>query len=417
MKKMNLSFHRFCGKTFVKQIQLYVVLLTLGAGILGLSGCQETTNNPTSPIVGPSSPTPSPTPIEPDNPKEEMSSSNAGGCDNYADHPDDPSIKVLKVDGSPVTVTMECAGDVDWYKIELVHVPVKLDILLHDIPDGRDFDLILYDSQRYELENGRSAQSGSYDEKLSLSVDDATLYLQIYSFSGRGEAELTVTAEGMVGRGSGDGTSDDGGEGDQLTYEGVLSTHFWSYPRGNLSDVLERSVETVVERSLFCRLSDSDISGTLTIGNYAHVERDLLEAVDYIDGWALVVFNGSKSLLDTLKLTIRVTIVDESGLEVQVSAPIEMDIQGDEYFVSGEGDNVYYFSQTYGDLFGKSRRDLQIFSGVVGESGEQTSRSIFEQQIEIEWQVEDNDGRVCSGQEVGKRIADFKLGNFLFSLM
>ena len=431
MKKMYPLSPHFLGKTFVRQIQLYALLLAFCAGMLGLPGCQRTTNGPTSPAVDISSPSPSPVPAEPENPeKGETPSSSTGSCDNYADHADDVNLEVLKADGIPVTITMECAGDVDWYKIELSEVPAKLEVLLQNlprVPEGSDFDLILYDSQRYELENGRSAQSGNYDEKLSLTVNDSTLYLQIYSFSGRGEAALIVTAKGNEDSGdtSGDETPEDGVDEtlstdeeetiEQLTYEEVLSTYFWSYPRGNSSDLLERSVETVIERSISCRLSDSDISGVLTIGNYAHVERDLLQSIDYIDGWALAVFNGSKNLLDTLKLTIRVTILDESGLDVQVSVPVEMTIQGDEYLVSDEEKGIYYLSQTYGDLFGKSHRDLQIFSGVVGEAGEQLSSSIFEQQVEIEWQIEDRDGMVCSGQAVGKRIADFELGNFLFS--
>ncbi len=434
MKKISPAVYRFYKKVSMIYMRFSVVLI-LAISILGFSGCNGTTSSPTSPVADIDTPTPSLTavPTESDNPKEATPSEDAtGSCDNFADHADDPDVEVLETDGTPLTITMECAGDVDWYKIELSQTPAELSIDLMDIPGGRDFDLILYDSQNYELENGRSAQSGSSDESVSLSVDDSEIYLQVYSFSGRGKATLRVTADK---KNNGNDSSEDDAEDDdteensseddtedeeeeeinQLTYEDVLSTYFWSYPRGNSTDLLERSVETSVERSLSCRLADSKtVSGVLTIGNYAHVERDLLQATDYIDGWALVVFNGSTQVLDMLKLTIRVTVQDESGLDVQVSLPAEMDPQSNDELASSREDNdVYYLSQSYGDLFGKSQQDLQIFSGVVGESGEELSSPIFEQQIEIEWEIVDEDGNTCSGEEAGKRITDFELGNFL----
>ena len=87
-----------------------------------------------------------------------------------------------------------------------------------------------------------------------------------------------------------------------------------------------------------------------------------------------------KACLDSLSITIRMTIVAEE-LEVEVTAPSRMETRGDDYFVSKTSQDVYYLSQTYGDLTGKSRKDLQISSGVVGELGEQMSDTIFSNRL------------------------------------
>ena len=91
-----------------------------------------------------------------------------------------------------------------------------------------------------------------------------------------------------------------------------------------------------------------------------------------------------------------------------------METRGDDYLVSKTSEDVYYLSQTYGDLAGKSTKDLQISSGVVGEFGEEISDTIFEQQVEVEWEIRNPDNGIsCSGQTTGKPIADFELENLL----
>ena len=314
---------------------------------------------------------------------------------------------------------MDCTGDIDWYRIQLSNTPVKLEIVLTDIPEKSDFDIILYDSNLNGFEDGRSAQAGNADERISLiidnsdndstddSVDDSVVvFLQIHSFSGRGRATLIVTTEDVEN--IDEGTEDDGEEGpEQLTYEELLDTLFSFYPRGTHSGLLERSVETVTVEQITCQLSDAEVSGELTIGNYAHVERDLLRSIDYIDGWGLVVFNGSQRLFDMLKLTIRVTIFAPE-LDLEITVPIDMEINGNDYLTSKTENNVYFVSQLYGDFSGNSSDDIQVSSGVVGDIGDLFSNNIFTQQIEIEWQLEDTNGTRCSGKAQGEPIIDFQ---------
>ena len=445
MRSLQILLSTVLANMYMRQQRSRIVVLLLCLLIIGVSGCNGTTSNPTGPAVEPSS-SPSPEPKDTEEPdKERTPDPDNGTCDSYADSIDDLDLPILEIDDIPITIEMECAGDVDWYKIQLPETPVKLEILLTDLVDDNDFDLTLYDSQKYELENGRSTQSGNSDESLSLVVEDSFVYLQIYSYSGRGKATLTITAgeteelgkepaeetEENVEEGAEEVTEEDGGDAsaddasadaterseeeniEQSSYEELLSTTFWFYPRGTGSALLERSVETAIVEPISCQFSDTEVTGELTIVNYAHVERDLFESTDYVDGWVLVVFNGSKSLLDMLSITIRTTIV-AAELEVEVTAPSRMETRGDDYLVSKTSEDVYYLSQTYGDLAGKSTKDLQIFSGVVGELGEQVSSTIFQQQVEVEWEIEDPDnGITCSGQTIGKPIADFELKNLL----
>ncbi len=394
-------------------------LMFLCCVLLACAGCKGTTISPTTPgIDSPSLPSTDDLP-ESDDPDKETPIPKNSSCDNYADSSNDRNLPLLEADGASIMISMECAGDVDWYKIELSETPVKLEITLTGMLSGSDFDLTLFNAQQRELDGGRSSESGSRDENISLIVEDAELYLQIYSFSGRGEAILTAVTgevrdvEHTPGREEFPEIPEEEPI-EQLTYEQLLSSTFWFYPRGTNANVLERSVETVSEESISCRFLQSEMTGQLTIGNYAHVERDLLKSVDYIDGWALVVFNGSKGLLDMLNMTIRVSI-QASGLDAEVIEPFEMEIQGDDYLVTGSEEGGYYVSRSYGDLTGKSNQDLQIFTGVIGEVGEGQANTIFEQQVEVEWQLEGSDGTSCSGEVAGDPIADFTLGNFLFS--
>ncbi|MCP4395717.1 MAG: hypothetical protein GY801_00190 [bacterium] len=419
-------------KTAVSRIMLPALCVVL---ILVAGGCTNPTSSPTQPEVDPAPLSPT---EEPDNPtedppdKELTPEPDGGTCDNFADNREDYDLPLLPTDGTPILVSMECAGDVDWYVIDLLESPVKLEILLSGIAEGDDFDLKLYDSQFVELEDGRSSQSGSNDEMLSLIVDGSRLYLQVYAFNGRGEAALEVIAgqekelveedveEEPDAEPNTDPESGDGSEGEeelieQLSYEDLLNTTFWFYPRGDSSDLLERSNEKLVVQSIYCQLSDVGVWGELTIGNFAHVERDLLESVDYIDGWGLVVFKGSKSVLERLSITIRVSILG-SGRDTEVELPIEMELDGSDYIASKRREGVYYLSSSYGDLSGKSDADLKVSSGVVGEFGEASSSAIFEQQVEVEWAIEDSQGILCSGQALGDSIRDFELGNYLRAL-
>ena len=384
------------------------LLILLMFSLVGFWGCKGETVSPTTPLIGTDddvSPTPTETPD-----KEQTPTSDSDSCDNYGDTSDDSGLEFLETDGSSISVSMDCTGDIDWYKIELSETPVDIEIELTDIPTSSDFDMILYDSNVKELKDGRSAKTGNDDESLSLTVDDSLLYLQIYSYTGSGEATLTVTLEDVDGA---DGDDEPDEDIDQLSYEEVLDTEFPSYPRGTTSDVLDRSVEMISTQSVSCQISDSEqLSGIFTIGNYAHVGRDLLNLTDYIDGWAVVVFNGSEQLLDMLHIEIRV-IIDAPGLDLEVTAPYEMGISGNEYTVLRTRDNVYFVAETYGDFSGNSRDDLQLSSGVVGDLGDLFSNDIFKQHVEVEWFFEDEKGVTCFGSLSGKPITDFELRKLL----
>jgi hypothetical protein len=304
---------------------------------------------------------------------------------------------------------MDCTGDIDWYKLELSSLPVSLEIVLTDIPTKSDFDIIVYDSRLNELENGRSAQSGNIDETLLLTEKKATLlYLKIYSYSGRGQATLTITSSELEDE-PGDGPDDPDFE--QFTYEEVLSEELPFYPRGSSVGLLEQSTETLRTEEISCQVGDTELTGELSIGHYAHVERELIESIDYIDGWALVVFNGSQELLNMLTVTIRVTIF-APRLDLEITIPSDMDIQGNDYLVSKSREDVYYISQSYGDFLGNTSNDIQVFSGVVGDLGDLFADEIFTQQVEVEWRFEDENGPGCSGQATGKPIVDFEMRKY-----
>lgn len=406
---MFLSYSRILGK-IIFRVFLFILI---GAFLLEILGCKGTTINPTSPTI--ETPTPDPTPTESEMPNNQgpTPTPKDEGCDNYGETPNDPNLIVLLPDGDPVTVKMECTGDIDWYKIEIPRPPVMLEIELTNISDDSDFDMIAYDADLFELKDGRSAQTGNVDEQLLLEITESLIYLQIHSYNGWGTATLRISIVDDSPDDNDDGADDDGADDDeeeeefhQLAYDEVLAQDFPLYPRGTMTSLLERSVETIVTKSVVCQLNDSELTGTFTIGNYAHVERDFLQLIDYIDGWALVVFNGSKELLDNLELTIRVTLfAPEIDLEVEI--PYSMEMDGHEYIVSTSQKNVYYASEMYGDFSGNSRDDIRITSGVVGDLGDLFANNIFTQQVEVRWEYGNEIEGYCSGSVSGRAIVDF----------
>lgn len=397
-----------------RKIIFHVFLLSIaGAFLIGISGCKGKTINPTMPAVD--TPTPGPDPTATPDDGELTPTPEAEGCDNYGETPEDPNLIVLLPDEEPVTVRMDCTGDIDWYKIEIPRPPVTLKIELKNLPGNSDYDLIAYDENLLEMENGRSAQTGSVDEQLSLYVPDFMIYLQIHSYNGKGTATLEISIEddSPVEPGDGDDDDDDGDNDDdngdefeQRSYEEILFQELSSYPRGTMNSLLERSVETIVTKSVFCQLTDSQLTGAFTIGNYAHVERDFFQSVDYIDGWSLVVFNGSKALLTNLTLTIRVTLY-APDIDLEVEVPYSMEIDGNDYLTSTSENDVYYISWKYGDLSGNSSSDIRITSGVVGDIGDLFANNIFTQQVEVGWEYEGEIGGYCSGRVSGRSIVDF----------
>jgi len=403
------------------------LLCGIGIFLLNLAGCKGVTDNPTSPTLD-ATPVaqPSPKPAITTTPEVDKNGtpvpSTSSSCDNYADRPTDKNLRTLSLDGSALRIIMDCAGDVDWFTIQLAVQPTKLKITLTDMSDESDFDLIVYDSSVKELKDGRSSRSGNSDEELSLTVNDSMLYVQVYAFSKRGEALLTVTAMSNnasvittptpTPRPDSTITPTPTPEINQLTYEQLLHSKFWNFPRGTNSALLERSVETIQTKTISCRKSgvkDAVLTGEFTIGNYAHVERDLLKSVDYVDGWALVVFNGSAQILDILHLTTRLNISSDN-LDMVVNIPTEVNREdSDEFSIESEEEGVYYLAHFYGDLSQSSSKDVRISSGVVGKAND----VLFEQHVEVEWEFEGENGYICSGIEDGKKIADFELGNFL----
>jgi hypothetical protein len=392
---------------------------------IGVFGCKGTTINPTdpstvTPVPASAEPTPVPTPTE--TPVQQETPTPTSDGDAYAETPDDPTVETLEVDDSPFIITMDYTQDIDWYKIQIPEGTETLYISLTDIPEECDFDIAayVYDTELAELENGRSAQSSNTSEHLWLSPREQLIYLKIYSYSGSGEALLTLSTR-ETGEGPDEGPdegSDEGpDEGDetilQLTYEEILSTYYPLYPRGTSFGLLEHSVEAIETKQITCQTLGDTLSGELTIGNYAHIERELLESTDYIDGWALVVFNGPVSVLDELTITIRVTIFAPE-LDLEVEVPSEMEIDGYDYLVSETGNDVYYVAQSYGDFWANSRNDIRISSEVVGDLGDLVSDNIITQQVEVQWNWTHSDGTSCSGRTRGKQIVDFEIAERAF---
>lgn len=414
--KRDVHKKRFDSYVLRNMIFRVFLLLIIGALLLEISGCKGKTVNPTSPAI--ETPTPEPGPTEtadPDN-QSPTPTPKDDGCDSYGETSDDPDLLVLVPDGEPLTVSMDCTGDIDWYKIEIASPPATLEIELFNLPQNSDYDMIAYDANLMEMKNGRSAQTGNVDEQLLLEVTDSLIYLQIYSYNGWGTATLRISLADENEDDEEEEEEDEEDEEDefqQLAYDEILEQEFSSYPRGTMTSLLERSVETVVTKSVSCQLFDSQLTGTFTVGNYAHVERDFLQLIDYIDGWALVVFNGSKEVLDRLRVTIRVTLYAPE-LDLKVEAPYYMDVDGNDYLISNSRSNVYYVSQKYGDFSGNSSSDIRITSGVVGDLGDLFANNIFTQQVEVNWEYEDDAGSFCSGSVSGRPIIDFsalKRGN------
>lgn len=397
---------------------------------LGLVGCDGTTSNPTGPSNIVPTPTatgtpdpnqtplptptssPAPTPLATGTPDPNQTplptptaTPTVTSSYNYgANTPYDPNIRTLQVDGTAYPIMMDYTGEIHWYKVRIPDNAETISVSLTAIPEKCDFDLAAFDSKIKEI--GRSSHTGNTIERLVVSPVESLLYVQIYSYNGRGEALLTLKIEKTKDVSPGNTPS-------QLTYEQVLTTYYPRYPRGTASKFLERSVESLATEEITCRASDTLLSGKLIIGNYAHVGRELLESVDYVDGWAVAVFNGPVSLLDKLKVIIRVTIfAPELGLQVQ--APPEMQIEGHDYLLSDTGGNVYYLAQAYGDLWRNSSGDIRISSGVVGDAGVLFSNRIFTQQVDVQWSWTTSNGTTCSGKATGKQIIDFEMNRLLF---
>ena len=394
----------------MRSITIRIFILLLGLFILTLAGCDGTTNQPTTPTDGKATPTPTAD-------KDDTPASVETSCDHFADTITATDIETLYADGIPVVINMECASDIDWYKIEFPSSPVELEVSLLDLPQKGDFDIVLYDADEEAIVDGRSALSGNADEKFTVVLEGVEAYLQIYAYTGAGQATLIVKANDVAPDAEPTPDEDEPEATptpaiEQLTYEEVLADEFPFYPRGTISDVLEKSVETVITKPITCQLLNSELSGEFKIGNFAHVERDLLRATDYIDGWGLVVFNGSKELLDLLELTIRVSIFAPE-LELEIEIPPNLEMNGNEYLTTKTESRTYYLAHSYGDLFGNSAGDIRVSSGVVGNLGDLFTKNIFAQQIEIEWQYEDADGTSCSGNLTCKQVLDFESARLL----
>ena len=402
------TFYRFFERRCCRVVFFLIVGMLLMAVSIG--GCKGTTISPTEPIV---EPTPDPIPLEtptvppgeatpvptgtPTVPPDEATPTPVSpSYDGYADTPDDPTIKTLEVTENFYEVTLDYTGDIDWYKIAVPEATAVLAIELSDIPTQSDFDIVAYDEALIELMNGRSTQAGSVSELIEIDEPGELVYLQIYSYSGRGNAMLSITAK--------TGETPDAGH---LAYEDVLLTEYPLYPRGSFSGLLERHVETETVEDVACQGVLSSLEGTLTIGMYAHVERNILTLTDYIDGWALAVFTGTAQNFDEMMISIRVSIASEE-LELTVNAPPDMRVQGSRYLKSNTKNDVYYVAVTYGDLWANTTNDIRMSSGMVGDLGTLLSNEMFTQEVTADWSVRLPDGTRCSGEAEGSPITDFE---------
>ena len=392
-----------------RQYRLVAIVLLVGMILLAVSmtGCKGTTINPTEPEDDPTpeeTPTPEPTGTPPTTTGTPTPTPVSPSYDGYADTPDDPTIKTLETDHGSYRVTLEYTGDIDWYKIAVPKETAILSIELYNIPTQSDFDIVAYNKDLVEFQDGRSTQAGNTSEFIEVENPGELVYLQIYSYSGRGSATLMLTTE----------EAEETPEIKQLSYDRILSTEYSLYPRGTFSGLLERRVETKTVENVTCNGALSSLTGSLTIGTYAHVERNLLTLTDYIDGWALAVFNGSIQNFDDMMLTIDVSIASRAlGLTVEV--PPDMRIRGEHYLKSNTKDDVYYVAVTYGDLWGNTTNDIRLSSGVVGDLGTLLSNRFFMQEVAADWKVTLPDGTQCSGSVEGTPIEDFEAAKLSFS--
>jgi hypothetical protein len=359
-----------------------------------LAGCKGTTINPTEPGPEPTpvptltptvvsgTPTPTPTPVAP-------------GYDGYAETPDDPTIRTLTVDDSPYRVTLDYTGDIDWYKVAVPANTAALTLRLYDIPPQSDFDMIAYDADLVEFRNGRSMQAGNTPEVIELEQPGELIYVQIYSYSGRGNALLSMETTTAIP------------EIEQLTYEDVLATEYPLFPRGTSSGLLDRRIETKSVDTVRCDGASSSVTGVLTIGQYAHVGRNMLTLTDHVDGWAVAVFNGSIQHFDEMTITVLVSIASQK-LGLTVTVPSDMRIRGEQYLKSVTRNEAYYAAVTYGDLWADSARDIRISGGVAGDLRSLALDAIFTQEVTVDWSVKLADGTRCSGRAEGTPIEDFK---------
>lgn len=405
----NMLKHSCCWIKCLVPAMLLLLLLLL-SGISGtLTGCKGTTVSPTEPgddpTPEPGTPVPTAT-VTPTVPEGEATPTpSSPSYDGYADTPDDPAIKTLEPGDEEYEVTLEYTGDIDWYKIAVPANTETLTIALEDIPSESDFDIVAYDENIVEIPNGRSTQAGNESERIELENPGELVYLQIYAYSGRGTAILSLTAKGSVIA-----------EIDQLSFEDVLRVTYPLYPRGTSSSLLERAVEEKTVDTITCKGTRSTLTGMLTIGTFAHVERNILTLTDYVDGWALAVFNGSMQHLDEMRITMTVSIASEElGLVVKI--PPDMRDRGDQYTKSNTKNDVYHVAVTYGDLWGSNSKDIRISSGVVGDLGTLLSNRFFQQEVTTDWEVVLPDGTRCSGRAEGAPIQDFEAASKAVSLL
>jgi hypothetical protein len=420
MHKRNVKSH-YC---------LVGMLLIVGILLLGsaMGGCKGTTI-PTEPMADPTPDPDNPTPVPTETPVipagEGTPTPGPTSYDGYADTPDDPTIETLETDEEAYTVTLEYTGDIDWYKIAVPDDTEVLSVALTDIPEEGDFDLVAYDAELVEFAFGRSTQAGNASEFLKIEDPGTLVYLQIYSYSGRGTALLTLTTE-KTGEPPIEPTAEPTAEPtpeptveptiDHLTYEEILSTYYPFYPRGDFSGLLERNVETVTVEQITCQGDTETLDGTLTIGLYAHVERNVLTLTDYIDGWALAVFDGPIQNLDSMTITIQVSIATDRDV-LKLEVPADMQIRGERLSKFHSEEDVYYIVESYGDLWDSNSDDIRLSSGVIGDFGTFWSGDIFTQEVTLDWELTLPDDTQCSGNAEGTPIDDFEAASMFLSPM
>lgn len=368
-----------------------------------MGGCKGTTINPTGPVANPTPDPDSPTPVPTETPEipegEGTPTPVTASYDGYADTPDDPTIETLETDKDTYIVTLEYTGDIDWYKIDVPENTGVLFIELTDIPEQGDFDLVAYDAELVEFEYGRSTQAGNASEFLKIEEPGTLAYLQIYSYSGRGTAQLTLTTEELQ-------EPIDEPVVEHLSYEDILAFYYPLYPRGDFSGLLERYTETVTVEPIECQGDTDRFEGTLTIGMYAHVERNVLTLTDYVDGWTVAVFDGPVQYLDKMTITIQASIATPKDM-LKIEVPSDMQIWGEWFLKSHSEEDVYYVTETYGDLWDSNSDDIRLSSGLIGDFGTFWSSDIFVQEVTLDWRLTLPDDTQCSGSAEGLPIEDF----------
>ncbi|TYQ15501.1 UNVERIFIED_CONTAM: RHS repeat-associated protein [Acetivibrio alkalicellulosi] len=103
---------------------------------------------------------------------------------------------------STIYGTIDNRKDDDYYKL-IIEESTEVEILLQNIPSGRDYDLILYQYSQWQYNSiAHSLRGGNQDEIITLQLEPGQYYIRVYSYNGYCEIQnysLSITDLGTQG--------------------------------------------------------------------------------------------------------------------------------------------------------------------------------------------------------------------------